>query len=227
MQARRFGRVKRYLLEDPGWASVHAAPVSDKRRKATAAFALALLSASILSVAIAPAIMPDSYSWVEHSISESGGQGVEGAWMVRSGFLFAGFAVLLLAGIAGNLWGFWGRAALRFYGVSVIAAGTFAHGPWEDIPFDRLEGFLHTGAAFFTGLGFVLGVLAVSRRRGFAAGGARALDWLVVVAVIVIPVTMLIFTGHTGIQQRFMVLIGYAWLVSEGLRVGRSVTSLS
>lgn len=46
-----------------------ATTVSD--RKVVAAFVLVLLGASPACVAIAPSLMPASYSWIEHSISES------------------------------------------------------------------------------------------------------------------------------------------------------------
>jgi hypothetical protein len=180
---------------------------------------LALLVAAMLAVAIAPLLMPDSYSIVEHSISESAGQGVEGAWLARSGFLFVGSAVFLLVGIAGDLWGEWGRRALRFYAAATISAGVFAHGPWEDVPFDRLEGYLHTVAAFFAGAGFALGVLVIGSRRPPGADWRRGLDVLALIAVSVLPVTMLLFDDYTGIQQRFLALIGFVWLIAETMRV--------
>jgi len=204
------------------WWPIVTGPSMSKR---TAILATVLLMLSMLAVAVAPSLMPESYSWVEHSISESGAQGIDMGWVARSGFLLAGFAVLLLAGVARDLWGFWGTMAFRLYGVAVIFAGTFAHGPWEEVPFDRLEGFLHTAAAFFTGLGFVTGVYAVNRRRAGHSRLSRAYDWLTIVAVLVIPVTMLIFTGHTGIQQRFLALLGYVWLLTEGLRLYRPLAS--
>jgi hypothetical protein len=172
------------------------------------------------AVIIAPWLMPDSYSMVEHSISESGAQGIQNAWVARSAFLFVGLGIMLLTGVAGDLWGRWGTLAFQLYAVATLAAGAFAHGPWEEVPFDRLEGFLHTAAAFFAGLGFGVGVLAISLRRDPAERWRRALDWLALVSVAVLPVTMLIFDAQTGIQQRFLVSVGFAWLIAETIRVG-------
>lgn len=63
-------------------------PMSDgaaapRRRVAMAAVVLALLAASAIAVVIATTLMPESYSWVRHSVSESAGQGVEDAWVAR------------------------------------------------------------------------------------------------------------------------------------------------
>jgi hypothetical protein len=163
--------------------------------------------------------MPAGYSVIEHSISESAGQGIQGAWLARSAFLFVGFAVLLLAGVAGDLWGRGGQAAMRVYAVATIAAGTFAHGPWEEVPYDRFEGYLHTVAAFLAGAGFALGVLVIGSRRPPGPDWRRGLDVLALIAVAVLPVTMLLFDEYTGIQQRFLALVGFAWLFAETVRI--------
>ncbi len=43
---------------------------------------LGFLVASATSLALAPTLMPESYSWVSHTTSESAAQGV-GAWLAR------------------------------------------------------------------------------------------------------------------------------------------------
>jgi len=190
------------------------------RRRAVAGIVLAFLLLGMAAVAIAPLLMSDSYSVIEHSISESGAQGVDNAWVARSAFLLVGFGLLALASVAGERWDRWGVLGFRVYGVATIAAGAFAHGPWAGVPFDRLEGFLHTAAAFMAGLGFGIGVLAVGLRRGPGAGWRRWLDVLALLCVAVLPLTMLIFDATTGIQQRFLALVGFAWLIAETVRVG-------
>jgi hypothetical protein len=66
---------------------------------------LACLAASAAALAVAPILMPTSYSWVAHTTSESAAQGVPGAWLARLGFVTFGFAVLAVAGLARHLWG--------------------------------------------------------------------------------------------------------------------------
>lgn len=70
--------------------------------------ALACLGASVLSLALAPFLMPDSYDWLKHTTSESGAQGLSGAWLTRLGFVTFGLGVLWLSSLAGGRWGRWG-----------------------------------------------------------------------------------------------------------------------
>ena len=83
------------------------------------------LLAALTALALAPLLMPDTYSVRGHSVSESAAQGVEGAWLARLGFLLFGFAVLSLALDPGSTWGRWGRRAHAGFGVSMIAAAVF------------------------------------------------------------------------------------------------------
>lgn len=186
-----------------------------------AGIALLLLASSLAAVAIAPTLMPDSYSWVEHSISESAAQGVPGAWLARLGLLLFGFAVLTLVAIAGSAWGLWGRLAHGFYGVSIIAAAAFAHRPWEDVPFDAFEDSLHSVASFGVGFAFTIGVIIVSLRRGPNAGPIRVLDALAVVSAVVIPMVMFNVSGIGGLVQRGMFLVAYLWYGVEAIQLAR------
>ena len=189
-------------------------------RRMTSIGVIAMLAASAICVAIAPTLMPDSYSVIEHSISESAAQGVEGAWLARLGFLLLGFAVLTLAAIAGRRWGTWGRLVHRFYGISMIGAAAFAHMPWEDVPYDQFEDFLHTVAAYGVGFAFTGGVLIVALRRG--SGPVRIFDLFSIVAAFVIPMVMFNVTGVAGIVQRALFLIGYLWYRMEAVQLSIS-----
>jgi len=186
-------------------------------RQTIAAAIVFVLVGSAACVAIAPAYMPDSYSWVEHSISESAGQGIENAWIARLGFLLLGFGVLLTAWFVGSRWGMWGRLAHRVYGISMFAVAAFAHMPWEDVPYDSFEDSLHTVGAFGVGFGFTAGVLLVTFRRGADAGWIRWFDWFAIVAAFVIPMAMFNIEGIAGVVQRVLFAIGYLWYGMEAL----------
>lgn len=181
---------------------------------------IALLAASAICFAVAPALMPDSYSVIEHSVSESAAQGVEGAWLARLGFLLFGFGVLTLATLTGRRWGRSGRVVHRVYGVSMIGAAAFAHMPWEDVPYDRFEDLLHSVAATGMGFAFTLGVLFVTLRRGSVP--VRIFDVLAIAAAVVIPVVMFNVVGIAGVVQRVMFVIGYLWYGMEAVGLGRT-----
>ncbi|MGB8360766.1 MAG: DUF998 domain-containing protein [Acidimicrobiia bacterium] len=195
-------------------------------RRAEAGLVLFLLFASVVSVLIAPLLMPSSYSIVEHSISESAAQGVEGAWLARLGFLMFGLAVLLLASIAGDRWGIWGRIAHRVWGVSMIAAAVFSHMPWLDTPYDVFEDTLHSIASFAVGMSFIVGVLLVTFRRGPGTSLVRVFDWIALGVALVVPPVMFNFAGVAGVVQRVMFAIAYLWYGSEALRLARDGPSV-
>jgi hypothetical protein len=193
-------------------------------RRWTAASILLLLGASLLCVAVAPLAMPDSYAIVEHSISESAAQGVESAWLTRTGFLLLGFAVLISAGFAGPRWGVGGRIMHRMYGVAMIAVAAYAHSPWEDVPFDEFEDLLHSVAAGGVGLAFTVGVLTVMVQRGPHTTGARMLDLTAAAAATILPIIMFNAEGIGGVVQRVLFLVGYAWYAIEAVRSARATT---
>lgn len=185
---------------------------------------VAMLVGSGVCLATAPLLMPDSYSILKNAISESAAQGVEYAWVARLGFLLLGFAVLILANVAGSRWGVWGRLVFRLYGVAMIGNAVFSHMPWEDVPYDALEDLLHSVTAGATGMSFIAGVLIVMSRRGPGHTAPRVFDALAIVAALVI--SMLIFNMETiaGLIQRIMFGIAYFWFGFEALRSASSAS---
>ncbi len=183
-------------------------------------FSITLLALAALCFAVAPMLMPASYSVVENAISESAAQGVEGAWLARTGFLLFGFGVLRLAGLAEH-WGPWGRAAFGLFGVAMIGAATFSHMPWEAVPFVELEDRLHSVAASVVGLSFTVGVLLVlfQRTRGDIAG--RVFDLAAIAIAPTISMIMFNVDGIAGLVQRIMFGVAFMWFGTEAVRVMR------
>lgn len=183
--------------------------------------ALVLLVTSLACLAIAPFLMPDSYSVIANTTSESAAQGVEGASLARLGFLFLGFAVLVLAGPAGLRWRFWSRLAFRLYGVAMIATAAFSHMPWENVPYDSIEDTLHSVAASTVGAAFTIGVALVAVHRGPGQRQARIFDVTAVTAALVIPMLMFNIEGIAGLVQRIMFVVAYIWFGLEAIRAMR------
>lgn len=187
-------------------------------RRTTATVIVGLLTGAAAALAIAPWLMPESYSAVEHAVSESAGQGVENAWLARTGFLLLGFAVLLIADAAGSKWSVAGRTLHRIYGVAMIAAAAYSHMPWEDVPYDRFEDLLHSVAASVVGMSFVMGVLVVSIGRLPNQIRPRMFDWFAITASMAISLMMFTFVDYAGAMQRFMFGIGIVWYALETIR---------
>jgi hypothetical protein len=193
-------------------------------RRRIGASVLIVLAASLICVAVAPVLMPESYSIVEHSISESAAQRLDGVWLARAGLLLFGLGVLVLSGVASGRWGLWGRVAHRGYGVAIISTAVFAHMPWEEVAYDEFEDLLHSVASFAVGLSFVTGVILVGVARHRPGRWVRAFDGVAVVASLVIPMIMFNVEGYAGLVQRLMFLIAYLWY---GMEAWRTVDPLS
>lgn len=180
-------------------------------------FVAVCLGLSILSIALAPLLMPDTYSWVENTTSESAAQGLPGAWLARIGFVLFGLAVLSLATLVSS----WSRMARVFhllFGVSMAATAVFSTRSFESgATFDRTEDLLHSVAATTMGFAFALGVLMVAMRRRPRSGPRMSLDFVALAASIGIPLLMMVDPVSAGLWQRLMFVVAYVWYGGEAL----------
>jgi hypothetical protein len=172
-----------------------------------------VLVGSAVALGVAPAAMPESYSWVQHTTSESAAQGVPGAWIARLGFLLFGLGVLWQTSRAGPVWRQPAIALHVGFGVCMTAVAAFSARPWyPEAIFDRTEDLLHSGFATAMGFAFAFGVLTVaagSRRRW------RPLDVVAVVAAVALPLAMTAWGSGAGMFQRAMFVIAYLWYGHE------------
>lgn len=177
-----------------------------------------LLSAAALGVA--PVLMPDGYSWVSNTTSESAAQGVPGAWLARAGFVLFGLAVLLLVRLAAPRWGAVAAAFHTVFGTCMIAAAAFSTRPWmAGAEFDRVDDLVHSVAATAMGFAFAGGVVAVLAGRGARRDGrGRRLDAMALAAAVAAPLAMVAWPGIGGVLQRAMFAVAYAWYGCEARR---------
>lgn len=169
---------------------------------------------SAVALAVAPLTMPDFYSWMANTTSESAAQGLPWGWVARTGFVLFGVAVLWLVVEMRTRWGPWGVALHGAFGVLMLAAASFSNRPIETrVPVDAFEDSLHSLAATLMGFAFVGGVIVVTTRRKPRV--IRVLDLVAVGASVAIPLGMVIWPGAAGLFQRAMFLIAYAWYLLE------------
>lgn len=183
------------------------------------------LMASVAMLALAPRFVADSYSVFEHTLSESGGQGVEWAWVFRVGVLLTTVAVLLLTSSARSSWPRRGRMWMRVYALALVFLVLLPESPWVGPTPDETVASLHTFAGASGAVAFILGVAAISAARTGAPLITRAYDWLVIAALVVIPQLMLLAVEYDGLLQRLMVLLGYIWLITESSRLAKQAPS--
>jgi hypothetical protein len=179
---------------------------------------VALLVISAVSLAVAPLLMPASYSSIANTTSESAAQGVEYAWVARLGFFAFGLAVLWLAVALRKSWARGAQWLHMAFGVLMTATAAFSHRSWvAGAQFDSVEDVLHSFTATAMGFAFSFGVLARLLQRGRQGEPGRALDAVALVAATVIPLLMARFAGIDGAIQRLMFLVAYFWYAREAL----------
>jgi len=191
------------------------------RHQAAALVVVVLFLASGVCLAVAPSLMPDSYNWVRHAISETAAQGLARAWVARLGIMLSAVAILLLAANRELGWKAHSRSIHRLYAILVVGLAAFSLKPWTAGTFNEFEDVAHSVLAPVAGLAFTLGVLLVSARRTPAARRARVLDGVVILATVMLPLVMLSVPNVAGAAQRTVVAVGYLWYVVEAIRVTR------
>jgi Protein of unknown function (DUF998) len=187
-------------------------------RRPVAAVVVALLIASAATVALAPLMMPGSYSWIRQVVSDTASQGIEGAWLGRMGFVLSATAILLLSGVAGSAWNRWGRLLHQLYGFLLLVLAVFSRRPWAGVSFDRKEDEIHTVIAIVAGVVFTVAVVLVALSRRPASRLARVTDWGTVTAMLVLPLVMLAAISVAGVTERVMVAFGLSWYTLEAVR---------
>jgi hypothetical protein len=188
----------------------------DRTGSLTAACVLTGLALSAVALATAPLLMPESYSWVAHTTSESAAQGVRGAWLARLGFVLFGLSTIALVSAARERWGAIAAGLHYVFGAMLIATAAFSTRPWTPAAFDATEDALHSVAATAMGFAFALGVVATAIHRGRhhpgpVRVGSWAFDVIVVVASVGLPLAMSSLPGSDGALQRLMFALAYLW----------------
>lgn len=180
---------------------------------------IGLLAISLLALLLAPLQMPDGYSWLRHTTSESAAQGTPGAWLARLGFLVFGLTVLWIASQQSERWTVPVRWLHAAFGVLMIATAAFSTRPWlPGVPYDPVEDALHSFTATAMGFAFAIGVVLrlLRRREGLVS---RVFDLVAVGSAIVIPLAMSALPEWQGLLQRGMFVIAYIWYGAESLGI--------
>lgn len=185
-----------------------------------------LYFAAAVALALAPLLMPQGYSWLQHTTSESAAQGLQGAWLARGGFVLFGFGVLATT-LSVASWSVAARAAHAAFGVFMIFAAVFSSRPADPgAPFVAVEDTLHSVAASVMGIAFALGIVLVAVRRGSDAWPAITLDGIAVVASVAIPLAIFTWDEMAGVAQRVMFAIALTWYITATASQGRPAAAV-
>ena len=146
--------------------------------------------------------------------SESGAQGISGAWLARLGFLLFGLAVLWISLSSRYKWGRFALIMHCGFAVCMIGNAVFSSRPWlATMPFDLIEDVLHSWMSDLVGTAFSMGVLAILFQRQKTERLSIAIDLIALVTAIVISIAMFLWSGIDGLIQRIMFAVAYLWYV--------------
>ena len=192
---------------------------AQERNSRGAPFGIVLLLVfSALALSVAPVMMPDGYSWITHTTSESAAQNLEGAWLARLGFLLLGMAVTWLAGASKTTWALGAYWMHLSFAVFMLSTAVFSHQPWlSGVAFDPMEDMLHSITATAMGFAFSFGVLFRLMQRWQIERRVDIVDAIALLSAILIPFAMLFLSDLAGLMQRGMFLVAYLWYVKEAL----------
>lgn len=183
---------------------------------------------SAVAFALSPLLMPPTYSWVAHTVSQAASQGQPGSWLSRVGFLVAGLTILRLATCEALGWSQFTRNLHRVTGFMMLGAIVFTDRSWNaSAPFDPLENAVHSLIATLIYLTFAGGVLAhIYHRLGKHQRIAR-IDVVTVALMLLLPPMMLITPQLTGLVERLMFGAAYVWYGVEVIRTATPLISES
>lgn len=164
----------------------------------------------LIVIFLLPYYSAEGYSVIKNTTSQLGAQNSPKAWIMNTVFFLMG-TVCILEGCL-RLRNFWfQKAVLGIFGLALIMAAFFQHAPITDGPFNHLEDQLHSIAATLVGFSFTaLAFSAVfvvrfvlSRILAFSAGCIS----------VVLSILMFSLPDYTGILQRLMFILAFAWLI--------------
>lgn len=201
-------------------------PSLERNDRASALGVLLLLALSVVALLCAPLLMPEGYSWVVHTTSQSAAQGIEGAWLARLGFLSFGLGVTWLSVALSRTWAR-GVVWLHLsFGTLMISTAAFSHQPWmAGASFDPVEDGLHSVTATAMGFAFAFGVLLRLFQRGRRNRLRRMLDTTALVFATFIPMLMLYQSDIAGLVQRLMFFVAYVWYGMEAVVLYANATA--
>lgn len=167
----------------------------------------------MLAILVGPLLSPPEFSWLQHSTSEQAGQGMSGAWVMRTGFIGYGAATLIAAIVD------WDsrplvRAALVSFGIGLFGTAIWSNASiLPGVSSDIQEDWLHSVASGVVGTAFA-GACAA---RLFTSGGTRRdmLAWGGLAMSVVFPLAMGALPEIRGLIQRAMFAISFVFIARE------------
>jgi len=173
----------------------------------------------LLVMFILPFYSAEGYSLFKNTTSQLGAQNTPNSWIMNITFGLLGLASILE--VMFHLRRFWfQKVMLSIFGLSLILTAVFSHAPIiENLPYNEVENQLHSIFASIVGFSFTVFSVSVA----FIEQGKvrRILALFVGLTATVLSLLMFYISDYSGLWQRVMFVISFAWLIFlfEGMRV--------
>ena len=163
----------------------------------------------IAAIVFGPLFAHPGFDWVANTTSQQAGQMVQGAWLMRFGFVAFGIGVLLDA-IPDLRRGRYENGLFVFFGVSMVLVAVFSHKPLDPTHFfDATDDFLHS--VFATLMGFAYGIGVAWRMVSMRQKLDVVFSAIAAMSSIILPLAMWQFPEIAGLLQRVMFFISFVW----------------
>ena len=165
----------------------------------------------VSAIVFGPLFAHPGFDWVAHTTSQQAGQMVQGAWLMRLGFVAFGLGVLLDA-LPDLRRGQYENGLFVFFGVSMVLVAVFSHKPLDPTLFyDVTDDLLHS--VFATLMGFAYGIGVAWRMVRMRQKLDIVFSAIAAMSSIILPLAMWQLPEIAGLLQRLMFFISFVWLV--------------
>lgn len=160
---------------------------------------------------VLPFYSVDTYSIVKNTTSHLGAQSTTNAWIINVAFVLVGISCVLEAWLhLGKYW--FHKILLSIFGLGLVFTGIFHHAPIiEGVIFNSVEDRLHS--IFATIVGFSFTIFAISSAFIEKAIKHRIINIVVGFTATILSILMLYLPVYSGIWQRAIFIISFAWLI--------------
>lgn len=165
----------------------------------------------LLVIFILPFFSAQGYSIIKNTASQLGAQHTPNARVMNITFVLLGLATIIDGRrFLGNFW--LHKIVITVFGIALIMAAFYRHAPiTENVSYDISAYKLHSVFATITGSSFTLFSVAAAFIEKTLQRKILAL--LAGVFATAMSIMMFTLTDYTGIWQRLLLIISFAWLI--------------
>lgn len=173
----------------------------------------------INSIIVSQLFTPESYYWIQNTVSELAAQGYDNAWIMKIGLI--GYGLLLGAGLILRLMStrefIFPDLLLLIYSIGILLSGIYSTAPFEKgLDFLKQESYFHSFFASAAGVSISISMISYF----FAEENFRRKLFHFIFMLLVVGFSALFGLAESGaipigkgLVQRSMYLFGLTWIL--------------